>query len=254
MHHSYLDKYARQDSLLHRLDSRTKLLLFISPVILTAIIPHPGTLFIMALVSAILILFHLAGVPITYLLSRSLIIIPFAGFAVLSYTLTISQGDVYWEWGPFMLTSDGAERGFHLLARSWIAVSFMILLINTVPFNRLLDALKFFRIPGILILLLSFFYRYLYLLWDEAERMQRARNIRYFGGFWRRQAGLLGNIVTTLFIRSYERAERVQVSMQSRGWYGQIPGYARTPFALTDKFSLLLGIIIIVILWLIRNL
>jgi cobalt/nickel transport system permease protein len=78
------------------------------------------------------------------------------------------------------------------------------------------------KIPAIFVLLLSFLYRYLYLLWDEAEQMQRARNLRYFGGRWSRQVSLLGRLAAALFLRSYERAERVQKAMISRGWTGEV--------------------------------
>ena len=154
MHHSYLDKYARHDSVLHRLDERTKVMLFFSLVILISVVPQPGWLFTTIMISLVLV-GTCFGIPLFYLLIRSAVVIPFTGFAVLSYMLTKTQGDVYWQWGPFALTSEGLNFGLLLLIRAWIAVCLMILLINTTPFDRILAALRAFRIPSIFVMLLS---------------------------------------------------------------------------------------------------
>ena len=65
-------------------------------------------------------------------------------------------------------------------------------------------------------------YRYFFILIDDAERMERARKVRYFGGRYLQQVIILSNMVGLLFIRAYERAERVYQSMVSRGFDGDI--------------------------------
>jgi len=254
LHHSYLDKYARRDSSLHRLDARTKLPLFGGLVILISVVPAPGVYFFLTLVTLICLFCYTAKIPAGYLLMRSAIIIPFTGFAAVSYALTISYGDVLWQWGPFELTTGGIHKSVILLLRAWLAVSLMILLVNTTPFDRLLASLRSFRVPPLFVLLLSFFYRYLYLLWDEGERMQRARNLRYFGGRWTAQVPILGRMVSTLFLRSYQRAERVQMAMLSRGWDGEVRVVRSQPLRNRDKLVLLVGVLLILLLWTIRNL
>lgn len=213
MHHSYLDRYARNNSLLHRLDARAKLILIIALIILVAQVRHPGIGFILALIGLIIWLCLIARIPLDYLLLRSAVVLPFSGLATLSTAFSYDGG--------FTITQAGLHRTAALLLRSWIAVCFMILLINTTPFDRLLKALRSLKVPGIFVLLLSFLYRYLYLLWDEVERMQRARNLRYFGGRFGKQIPLLGRLAAALFLRSYERAERVQKAMMARGWTGE---------------------------------
>ncbi len=252
MHHSYLDKYARGDSPLHRIDSRVKLLLIVTSVIVIASIPNPGTIFIASWIILVVLLSISGRIPLTYLLTRSAVVIPFSGFAAFSYALTSSSGELYWQLGPFTLTSDGLIRSIVLLLRAWIAVSLMIILVNTTPFDRVLKSLRSFKIPSLFVLLLSFLYRYLYLLWDEAERMQRARNLRYFGGQQRRQFALLGHLVTALFLRSYERAERVQQAMVARGWNGEVHFHVARPLAVRDLTILIIGFTFLVLLWSIR--
>jgi cobalt/nickel transport system permease protein len=253
VHHSYLDKYARHDSLLHRLDARVKTLLAMAAVISIASMAKPGVLFFAALLILIAILYALARIPLAYLLTRSAIILPFSLFAAVTLAFSTRFSGAFWEWGGLTLTAEGVNRAAALLLRSFAAVSFMILLINTTPFDQLLRALRWMKIPNLFALLLSFFYRYLYLLWDERERIQRARDVRYFGGRWTRQIALTGNLAASLFLRSYERAERVQKAMLSRGWDGNARMRGSRTWEQKDSTALLWGTLILCTLWLIHR-
>jgi cobalt/nickel transport system permease protein len=66
-------------------------------------------------------------------------------------------------------------------------------------------------------------YRYIFVIIDEADRMGRARDSRNFRGRWLWQAGVVGRMAGTLFLRSQERAERVFDAMSSRGFDGTFP-------------------------------
>jgi cobalt/nickel transport system permease protein len=83
--------------------------------------------------------------------------------------------------------------------------------------------------------------------------MQRARDARYFGGRWSGQLALAGHLAASLFLRSYERAERVQMAMLSRGWDGNISGTGRRPWRVKDIAALASGFIVLCGLWLIRR-
>jgi cobalt/nickel transport system permease protein len=74
--------------------------------------------------------------------------------------------------------------------------------------------------PRVMVMLLSFMYRYIFVLTDEAMRLKRARDSRNFGGsnWW--QIKTVGRMISTLFLRSYERGERVYVAMLARGYDG----------------------------------
>ena len=78
--------------------------------------------------------------------------------------------------------------------------------------------------PRSLSLTLAFGLRYLKLLADEAGRMLQARSARSgTGGTLILRAQSTGGIVGSLFVRSYERAERVSQSMAARGCRGGLP-------------------------------
>ena len=83
-------------------------------------------------------------------------------------------------------------------------------------------------------MLLSFMYRYIFILTDEVLRMKQARDSRSFGGKWRWQIKTVGNMVGTLFLRSYERGERVYAAMAARGFNGHSRTLERLRFGRRD--------------------
>jgi cobalt/nickel transport system permease protein len=128
--------------------------------------------------------------------------------------------------GPLSLTVSG--HGLRLFAtialKSWVSVQAALLLAFTTPFHELVDGLRQLRLPRIMVAIISFMYRYLAVLGDEATRMSRARASRSAdpdgrgGGsvVWR--AKVTGSMVGSLFLRSYERSERIYAAMQARGF------------------------------------
>ena len=131
--------------------------------------------------------------------------------------------------GPLTLTVSGEGlRIFTTIAlKSWISVQAALLLAFTTPFHDLVDGLRQLRLPTIMVAIISFMYRYLSVLSDEATRMSRARASRSAdpggrgGGsiLWR--ARVTGSMAGSLFLRSYERSERIYAAMQARGFEGE---------------------------------
>jgi cobalt/nickel transport system permease protein len=123
--------------------------------------------------------------------------------------------------------SQGFLRGWDLMGviilRSTVSLLSVIWLVNVLPFDELLVTLRRWKCPAILTAMLSFMYRFSYIMWAELERMQTARRVRSFGRgslkfAWRSRTQMLG----MLLLRGLSRAERVHGAMCSRGWTGQI--------------------------------
>jgi cobalt/nickel transport system permease protein len=131
--------------------------------------------------------------------------------------------------GPLDLaiSAEGLRRFLTVTAGSWLSVQVALLLAFTTPFHDLVDALRELRLPRILVSIISFMYRYLAVLTDEGARMLRARDSRSAGGAgrggvsirWR--ATVTGRMVGSLFLRAYERSERIYAAMQARGFEGE---------------------------------
>jgi cobalt/nickel transport system permease protein len=90
--------------------------------------------------------------------------------------------------------------------------------------------------PRVMTMILSFMYRYLFVLVDEVMRLKQARDSRSFGGSRWWQLRVIGNMVGTLFIRSYERGERVYAAMLARGFDGHSRTLNRLNFKPVDAY------------------
>lgn len=131
--------------------------------------------------------------------------------------------------GPLAIPISGEGlRMFTTIAlKSWISVQAALVLAFTTPFHEIVDALRQLRLPRIMIAVIGFMYRYLGVLAGEATRMSRARAARSAapsgrsGRSIRWRARVTGSMVGTLFLRSYERSERIYAAMQARGFEGE---------------------------------
>jgi cobalt/nickel transport system permease protein len=78
--------------------------------------------------------------------------------------------------------------------------------------------MKRLGVPRLLVTILALLYRYLFVLIDEAERLNRARASRTFSSNRRKKWHMLASLIGQLFVRSTERAERIYAAMTARGW------------------------------------
>ena len=99
----------------------------------------------------------------------------------------------------------------------------MIVLSSTTPFPRLLHGFETLRAPRMLVLIVSFMWRYLHVLGEEWHRMRIARQARGHSSRWLFGERSLGPLIATLFLRSLQRGERVYLAMTARGFSGGVP-------------------------------
>jgi len=247
--HSFLDQYSDRNSLIHRLDPRTKLVttfLFITAVALT---PLDGWTSY-ALYSVILAIWLvLSRVPVSHVLRRSLVILPFVVLIAI-FIPFFREGDIagsynVWLW-QVSVTHSGLAVLRNILIRAWLSILSLILLTSTTRLSDLLKGLEQLHMPRVMVMVLSFMYRYIFVLVDEVMRMKQARDSRNFGGrrWW--QIRTVGNMIGTLFIRAYERGERVYAAMVARGFDGRSRTLKRLEFKPVDAyFGLSLTLLVI---------
>ncbi|MFH2037071.1 MAG: cobalt ECF transporter T component CbiQ [Candidatus Zixiibacteriota bacterium] len=224
MRHNFIDRYSGLGSQIHRLDPRIKFvcMLFFAVSVVTT----PPDIFYVygAYAALVLLLIIVSKVPMTYILGRACLILPF----VLMTALFLP----FWKTSPDSSSSliiMGLRLENHrlmlvgsVIIKAFLAALAMILLSSSTPFNSLLKGLQSLKFPRILLMIISFMYRYIFVVTDQAMRMNRARESRACGHNKIGQLRVLTNMIGLLFIRAYERAERVYQSMVSRGFNGEI--------------------------------
>ncbi|MEU1378301.1 cobalt ECF transporter T component CbiQ [Streptomyces triculaminicus] len=161
-----------------------------------------------------------ARVPAAFLLRRLLIEVPFVAFAVL--LPFVAEGERVTVWG-LSLSESGLWGAWNVLAKGTLGVAASVLLASTTELRALLLGLQRLRMPPLLVQIASFMIRYGDVVTDEMRRMRIARESRGFTARGVRHWKVLATSAGALFIRSYERGERVHLAMVSRGYTGTMP-------------------------------
>ncbi|HYH26183.1 MAG TPA: energy-coupling factor transporter transmembrane component T, partial [Blastococcus sp.] len=118
----------------------------------------------------------------------------------------------------------GLWGAWNVLAKATLGVLASVTLAATTTVPDLLRGLERLRAPRVVTGIALFMVRYLGLVTDEARRMHVARQSRGYDPRWLWQARGVAASAGTLFVRSYERGERVHLAMVSRGYTGSLPG------------------------------
>jgi cobalt/nickel transport system permease protein len=161
-----------------------------------------------------------AGIPAGFLLRRLLIEIPFVAFAVLMPFVV--PGDQVRLLGV-SVSVPGLWDAWNVLAKGTLGVAASVILASTTELPSLLLGLQRLRLPPPLVQIASFMVRYGDVITDEMRRMSIARRSRGFEASGVQHWSVLAKSAGALFIRSYERGERVHLAMVSRGYTGTMP-------------------------------
>ncbi len=231
MHFNAFDRYHEKETFLHRLDPRVKVLVTVIYIISNALLPDGAWLAFISAWMFLIIANLLSQLGIGYTFKRSIIALPFALIAV-TVLFSIPGKPVFtfqflmWD---LTITDAGLLRFVSILIRSWLSVQMAILLVAVTRFPDLIHALEHLHVPAILTTIIAFLYRYLFVLTDEVLRLIRARESRSAASAGNRSGGgvlwrakVAGNMAGQLFLRSYERSDRIYHAMLSRGYTGHL--------------------------------
>lgn len=226
----YLDRLSYQNTFVHRLDPRIKLvttLLFLFTVIsfskyeVAALFPF--FLFPVILLAA-------GEIPPGLILRKVAVVSPFAIFiGVFNPLLDAGPVTVL----PGLTMAAGWFSFASILLKFILTVSTALLLVATTSFPTVCHALRRLGVPSIFVSQLLFLYRYIFVLAEETMRVVRARDMRSFG---HRGTGvkIFIRITGVLFLRTVERAERIYYAMLARGFRGDMPAGRRYSIATRD--------------------
>jgi len=159
-------------------------------------------------------------VPLGFLARRLVIELPFLAFAV--FLPVVGQGERVEVLGV-PLAVGGLWAAWNIVVKGTLGVAASAIVAATTPVAELLGGLERLRLPRALTTIAGFMIRYADVIADEVRRMRIARISRGHDPRWIWQARAVASSAGTLFIRSYERGERVYLAMVSRGYAGSMP-------------------------------
>ena len=264
MHIHFLDPYRPRTSPVHALDGRVKFVLTVTFILTTSLTPVAAWPVYVLLFAMILSVEILSGLGVGYVLKRALLVLPFVLAAVpviftngKSVLLAFSIGS--WTLSVY---AEGLARFVSLALKSWLSVQAAIVMAASTPFPELLQAMRAVGIPRLLVSMFGMMWRYTFVLVDEAVRLMRARAARSgqwtesscrqaqsatagSGGsvFWR--ARVTGGMAGNLFLRAFERSDRIYVAMLSRGYDGEVRLLPLPPMTGPTWAVLLAGLVVL---------
>jgi len=255
MHIHFLDPYRPRSSPIHRLDPRVKFVLTLAFILTTALTPVGAWPVYILLFSLALSVEILSELGVGYVLKRALLALPFV-LAALPMVVTVKGTPIVavpiGSWTP-TVTLEGVERFASIAVKSWLSVQMAVVLATSTPFPDLLLAMRAVGIPRLMVAIVGLAWRYLFVMADEALRLTRARASRSGalegrgGGrlFWR--ARVTGGMAGNLFLRSFERADRIYAAMLSRGYDGEVRTLGLPALRTADVLVALLFILLLAV-------
>jgi cobalt/nickel transport system permease protein len=226
----YLDTLSSKDTLIHRLDPRTKLLATLAFIVTVVSFPKyeiPGLLpFFLFPV----LLFTLADIPVRFILKKVFLVSSFAFFVGI-FNPFLDRQTFYIFSG--ITISGGWVSFLSIMLKFFLTITSALLLIATTSFPGVCHGLQKLGMPDIFVAQLLFLYRYIFVLVEEAMKVVRARDMRSFGNKGKGMKTFV-SLIGTLFLRTIERAERIYLAMLSRGFTGPLHTAKRYGFSGSD--------------------
>lgn len=223
----HLDIDSQHQTPWHRIIPRTRILCALLIVFAIVLTPNGHWLTWAIYGMAGLCLLMLSQITLPVLLKRMLVESAFISVVLLG-TLFRSGGQVVWHWGALQITTVGLTILGSVTFKALLSLLFLNVLTLTTSIPALLNALIDLRTPPLLVAILASMYRYLGILVEEFTCMRRAAISRNLLSNPRHQRLIVGSMFGSLFIRTYERGERVHQAMLSRGYQG-LPPFREMP-------------------------
>lgn len=212
--------YVHEHSVVHHLPSHVKVVAAFAFVATVASTPRELPIVFAVHALALVVAIRLARVPFGFVLARVTVVTPFLLLAlIVPFVATGERIDV----GGLSLSVDGLWGGFGIAVKALLGAGTSILLVATTEVPQLLRGLERLRVPPTLTQIATFMVRYLEVIAGEFSRQRVAMTARGHDPRWLWQLRPLAASAGALFVRSYERGERVHAAMLARGYAGTLP-------------------------------
>jgi cobalt/nickel transport system permease protein len=209
-------------SVVHRLPAHVKLLALLLFMLTVVATPREAIWAFLLYAGLLAIVAAIAGIKPGFIARRMVVEIPFLIFALLlPFIATGPKIDVL----GIPMSENGLWGAWNLIAKATLGVVASILLAATTEPRDVILGLQRLRVPQTLVQIMAFMVRYIDVIGDEMQRMRIARESRAFEAKHLGQLKIVAHAAGALFIRSYERGERVHLAMLSRGYTGSLPAF-----------------------------
>lgn len=225
-----LDRLARLDSPVHRVDPRAKVIATVVYIVCVVSYGKYDLLGLLPFAIFPVVIATEGGLPLRFLGRLLLIVSPFA--LVMGAFNPVFDHEIVAHIGGWGV-SGGWVSYVSIVLRFLLTAGGALVLTATTSFSGICLALQKLRVPDVLVTQLLLLFRYIFVLGDEAARLGQARRLRSFGrrGMdWRVYGQMLGQ----LLLRAFARAQRVYLAMKCRGFSGEIRVAERLRFRTAD--------------------
>ena len=215
--------YLPGETRLHRLPAQVKVVAAVLFALVVVATPREHVAAFVGYAMLVAGLTVLARIPPALQLRRMAIELPFVVFAVL--LPFVGRGERI-QVGPFALSEEGLWAAWNILAKGTLGVAVAVVLAATTRPSDLVGGMARLRLPALLVQIFGFMVRYVDVVAAEAARMRTAMAARGFRARHVRAWPAVARSLGALFIRTYERGERIHVAMLSRGYDGTARAWA----------------------------
>jgi cobalt/nickel transport system permease protein len=220
----------------HRLDPRAKIV-GLAGVTVVGVSTPPSLWPVLAACGVVLVAIAAVGrIGPDVIWSRGRVVLPLVVFV--AAFVPFVRGGARVDLGPVAVSREGLTTFAAVSSKALIGTVSAVLLGATTSFPDVLHGLERMRAPRLLTLIAAFMYRYLFVIGGEARRMRVALAARGYRPRHALQASAIGRVATALFLRTYDRGERVYVAMLARGYAGATPRLSALAFGRADVLFL----------------
>jgi cobalt/nickel transport system permease protein len=226
-------------SLLHKLSPEVKIAAMLGGILAIVLTPREQFWAFGLYGLTVILLLGIGEIPLGFYLRRVLIEAPFVAFAVF---LPFLGSEPTTTFAGLEVSIEGSWAAWNILAKATLGVSLSIVLAATTEIPHILKGLERLRVPSLMIAIAGFMIRYLDVVTSELQRARIAMTARGHDARWFWQAKPLATSAGAMFIRAYERGERIHAAMLARGFDGSMPmidtpGVDRTRWELAAGFA-----------------
>lgn len=244
--------YRPGTSAVHRTPPQVKVIAALLAVICVVATPRTEFWAFGGYLLVLLAVWWVAGIPVRWFAGRAFIELP---FVILAVVMPFLGGGERFELLGLSLSVNGALAGWNILAKGTLGILVSLTLSATTTPRELILGMQRLHAPAMLTTIATMMLRYLTVIAAEARRMRIARIARGHDPRFLWQVGATARGVGSLFVRSYERGERVHLAMVSRGFAGTMPDPGAAAVPVTAWLaglvpSLMIGSVLAVALWL----